>query len=57
MREGLELGSRKGPGAIGCTNFGSCLDSVCLEWEGGGSQAGQGCLGLGIGVGRAALGL
>lgn len=50
-------GNRKGPGAIGCTNFGSCLDSVCLEWEGVGARLGQGCLGLGIEVGRATLGL
>lgn len=30
----------KEPGAIGCTTFGSCLDSACLEWEGCGTQAG-----------------
>ena len=32
--EGLELGSRKGTGAVGCSNFGSYLDSVCLEGGG-----------------------
>ena len=48
---------RTGAGAIGCTNFGSCLDSMCLEWDGERAKLGQGSGGLSIGVGRAILGL
>lgn len=47
-------GNRKGPRAIGCTKFHSCLGMSRVEGEG--AKLGQACLGLGIGVGRAILG-
>lgn len=59
-----EFEGRIGAGAIGrglgplaALTLVAVLDGVCLEWEWGGSQAAARLLGLGIGVGRATLGL